>query len=153
MVDSKRRRIKEFGVPRSLFTVHRSPGARVWGSIGVGAHRYPDAKFQIDSDLRGLRAIIGQNLVFLRGFSENSFASLINRAPPSPRLRRELQSNAPPLSDQCRLSRLEISAITEGSNSCSAAWMRACNRSAVSSGIMGTVRCARILPVSTPAST
>ena len=80
MVDSKRRRIKEFGVPRSLFTVHRSPGARVWGSIGVGAHRYPDAKFQIDSDLRGLRAIIGQNLVFLRGFSENSFASLINRA-------------------------------------------------------------------------
>src|SRR6516164_2336939 len=33
-------------------------------------------------------ATIGQNFVFLRGFSENSFASLINRAPPSPRLRR-----------------------------------------------------------------
>jgi hypothetical protein len=33
-------------------------------------------------------ATIGQNLVFLRGFSENRFASLINRAPPSPRLRR-----------------------------------------------------------------
>ena len=32
------------------------------------------------SSLRVHRATIGQNLVFLRGFSENSFASLINRA-------------------------------------------------------------------------
>jgi hypothetical protein len=104
MVDSKRRRIKEFGVHRSPgavrrvpfavhrspFTVHRSPGAGVWGSIGVGAYRYPDAKFQIDSDLRVLCAAIGQNLVLLRGFSENSFASLINRA----RARRRARARA-----------------------------------------------------------
>ena len=32
------------------------------------------------SSLAYLRAAIGQNLAFLRGFSENSFASLINRA-------------------------------------------------------------------------
>ena len=32
------------------------------------------------SSLRVHRATIGRNLVFLRGFSENSFASLINRA-------------------------------------------------------------------------
>ena len=35
---------------------------------------------QIHSDLCVLCVTIGENLVFLRGFSENSFASLINRA-------------------------------------------------------------------------
>jgi hypothetical protein len=38
-----------------------------------------------------LRPTIGQNLVFLRGFSENSFASLINRA----RMRREISLLCP----------------------------------------------------------
>jgi hypothetical protein len=46
-----------------------------------------------------------------------------------------------------------ISAITEGSKRCSAAWIRACSRSAVSSANIGTVRWPRISPVSTPAST
>src|SRR6201981_1460080 len=48
------------------------------------------------SSLRDHRATIGRNLVFLRGFSENSFAFLINRARARRRARARMAQLARP---------------------------------------------------------
>jgi len=53
---------------------HRSDQPRVRESASS------QLRHSSSSILRDHRVTIGENLVFLRGFSENSFASLINRA-------------------------------------------------------------------------